>query len=109
LPIAIPELDNYFNGYHQTILLPIGLYGTSFQMQVWQALCSIPYGCTVSYQNIANQIGHPKAVRAVANAIAANPFHLIIPCHRVICTNGNLGGYRGGKDIKKQLLCLVSK
>ncbi len=107
--ISIPELDNYFKGDQQTLSLPIQLRGTAFQIQVWQALLTIPYGHTVSYQDIANQIGHPKAVRAVANAIATNPLHLIVPCHRVICTNGDLGGYQGGIHRKKRLLSLESK
>ena len=108
-PIAIPALDDYFKGYRQTPSLPINLCGTAFQIQVWQVLCTIPYGYTVSYQNIANLLGRPKAVRAVANAIAANPLHLIVPCHRVICSNGNLGGYQGGAERKKQLLYLESQ
>lgn len=78
--------------------------GTNFQQRVWQALLTIPYGATRSYQDIALQIGHPNAVRAVANACGANPISLLIPCHRVIRQNGDLGGYRWGSERKRWLL-----
>ena len=108
-PLPIPQLDAYFQGRIETIVLPMKLDGTAFQQEVWQALLSIPYGQTLSYQEIANQIGRPKAVRAVANAIAANPLHILIPCHRVIRTDGSLGGYQGGIHRKIQLLRLESQ
>ncbi|SFR55440.1 methylated-DNA--[protein]-cysteine S-methyltransferase [Thiomicrospira sp. ALE5] len=78
--------------------------GTDFQLSVWQALQQIPLGQTRSYQQLANQLGRPQAVRAVANAIAANPIAWFIPCHRVIRSNGELGGYAWGLAKKQQLL-----
>lgn len=78
--------------------------GTPFQMNVWRALCNIPAGKTVSYHDVAQQIGKPKAVRAVANAVGANPISYLIPCHRVIRKSGALGGYRWGLEKKRALL-----
>jgi len=78
--------------------------GTNFQVQVWQALLRLPYGATTSYQAIANAIGKPKAVRAVASAIGSNPLAYLIPCHRVLRGTGELGGYRWGLDRKSALL-----
>ena len=83
---------------------PIAPNGTDFQLAVWQCLQQIPRGQTRSYQQIASQLGRPNAVRAVANAIAANPIAWFIPCHRVIRSNGELGGYAWGVDRKRQLL-----
>lgn len=80
------------------------LTGTAFQNEVWRALTTIPYGKTISYKQLAIQINRPKAVRAVANAIGDNPLAIIIPCHRVIGSNGNLTGYAGGLDVKRSLL-----
>ena len=104
--IEIPELDAYFSGDLMRFSLAFRLSGTAFQIQVWQALQAIPYGQTWSYQQVANAIGQPKAVRAVSNAIAANPLHVLIPCHRVIHSNGDLGGYQGGIERKLNLLHL---
>ena len=81
-------------------------YGTDFQRQVWKAIQQIPYGEVRSYQWIADQIGRPKSVRAVGNAVGANPVSILIPCHRVIRSNGALGGYGGGLERKRQLLTL---
>lgn len=78
--------------------------GTDFQKSVWQALLEIPYGKTSSYKEIAKTIGKPKATQAVGTAIGKNPFFIIIPCHRVIKTDGSLGGFAYGKEIKKTLL-----
>jgi AraC family transcriptional regulator of adaptative response/methylated-DNA-[protein]-cysteine methyltransferase len=78
--------------------------GTAFQQRVWQALREIPAGKTVSYADIAQRIGAPKAVRAVANACAANTLAVAIPCHRVVRTDGNLSGYRWGVERKRTLL-----
>lgn len=78
--------------------------GTPFQQKVWQEITKIPKGQTRTYQQIANQIGRPKAVRAVANAIAANRIFYHIPCHRVIRSNGQIGEYRWGKDLKEKIL-----
>jgi len=80
------------------------MQGTQFQMDVWQALKDIPLGTTCSYENIAQKIGKPKAVRAVASSIAKNKIAFLIPCHRVIRKSGVLGGYRWGCTIKKALL-----
>ncbi|MBB6275390.1 methylated-DNA--[protein]-cysteine S-methyltransferase [Porphyromonas circumdentaria] len=78
--------------------------GTPFQCKVWRELCKIPIGTTVSYLQIAQRIGSPRAVRAVANAVGANPFPLIIPCHRVIRSSGGIGGYYYGISLKEALL-----
>ncbi|KAL0212218.1 hypothetical protein RCL1_005844 [Eukaryota sp. TZLM3-RCL] len=86
--------------------LTLLVQGTPFQVKVWKALCSIPSGETRSYGEIARSIGCPSAHRAVANAIGKNPVSYVIPCHRVIQSNGNLGGYRWGSKIKKHLLDL---
>lgn len=82
----------------------LDLEGTDFQKSVWQALLKISYGKTSSYKEIANAIGKPKATQAVGTAIGKNPFLIIIPCHRVIKTDGSLGGFAYGKEIKKTLL-----
>lgn len=84
--------------------LSIDMRGTAFQLKVWQALINIRHGLTLSYSEIAKKIGFPTAVRAVANACAANNLAIIIPCHRVIKNDGKLAGYRWGIDIKKRLL-----
>lgn len=85
-------------------LLPLHLKGTSFQLSVWKALLQIPLGKTSTYKQIAQQITNPKAIRAVGTAIGQNPISYFIPCHRVIRTDGNLGGYHWGIELKKQLL-----
>ncbi|MNN83869.1 Bifunctional transcriptional activator/DNA repair enzyme Ada [compost metagenome] len=84
--------------------LPLDLRGTAFQERVWQALRTIPPGTTASYAEIAQRIGAPKAVRAVAQACAANSLAVAIPCHRVVRSDGNLSGYRWGVERKRQLL-----
>jgi O-6-methylguanine DNA methyltransferase len=84
--------------------VPIMLHGTPFQERVWEAVKAIPSGTVVSYSWIADRIGAPKAVRAVGTAIGQNPVTLAIPCHRVIRSNGNIGGYRWGLDIKEKIL-----
>ena len=81
-------------------------YGTAFQQQVWKAIQQIPYGEVRSYQWIADEIGRPKSARSIGNAVGANPVSILIPCHRVIRSNGALGGYGGGLDRKRQLLTL---
>ena len=82
------------------------LNGTEFQNLVWKEISKIPYGQTMSYKEIAERIGHPNSSRAVANACGKNPYPIIIPCHRVICSNGELGGYSGpgGISEKRRLL-----
>lgn len=103
---AVSQLNEYFNSKRTVFDLPFNLKGTKFQIKVWQALLSIPYAQTVSYQDIAIKIGNPKAVRAVGAANAKNPLAIIIPCHRVIGKNGKLTGYNGGLSVKEFLLNL---
>ena len=103
------ELDAYFARKLQKFTVPIRAAGTPFREKVWEALLQIPYGKTVSYKDIAVQIGNPKAVRAVGGANHNNPISIIVPCHRVIGTNGSLTGYGGGMDAKKWLLELEEK
>ncbi len=102
---CIQQLDDYFSGKNCQFTLPTQcICGTPFQNSVWAALCAIPYGATCSYADIAREIGNPKSVRSVANAIGANPIPIIIPCHRVIRSDGSLTGYSGGLWRKKWLL-----
>ncbi len=103
---AIRQLDEYFLGNRQTFDLPLLMLGTDFQREVWEALRSIPYGKTLSYQDLASRINKPKAVRAVAGANAVNAIPILIPCHRVIGHNGTLVGFAGGLGAKDYLLAL---
>ena len=98
------QLDEYFNMQRKTFDIPIRMVGTDFQKSVWEALLKVPYGTTSTYLQLAKDIGKAKAVRAVANANAANAIGIIIPCHRIIGTNGELTGYAGGLPLKKYLL-----
>ena len=100
------RLDAYFEGQRVTFDFPLAPSGTPFQQSVWRALCGIPHGETVSYAEIARRVGRPSAVRAVGAANGANPIAIVIPCHRVIGTNGALTGYGGGLDRKRALLLL---
>lgn len=100
------QLEDYFEGKLSVFSLALEFEGTGFQKKVWQALLTIPFGETRSYQQIAEQIGHPKAVRAVGAANGRNPISIIAPCHRVIGANGTLTGFAGGLKIKKFLLTL---
>ncbi len=100
------QLDEYFAGQRKNFNLPLSINGTAFQQKVWHALQQIPYGQTVSYKDIAVAIGNPKACRAVGMANHNNQICIIIPCHRVIGSNGSLTGYAEGIDIKQQLLDL---
>ncbi len=100
------ELDEYFNGKRESFEVPIKPSGTPFQQSVWQALLKIPYGETLSYKQLAAMIGKPSACRAVGMANNRNPIPIVIPCHRVIGTNGDLTGYAGGLDIKRKLLAI---
>jgi methylated-DNA-[protein]-cysteine S-methyltransferase len=100
------QLDEYLNGDRTSFDIPILMEGTDFQKSVWDALMKIPYGKTASYLDIAKFINKEKAVRAVANANGANSISLIIPCHRIIGSNGELVGYGGGVPVKKRLLTL---
>ncbi len=103
---TICQLHNYFAGELERFDLPLAPEGTPFQLAVWRRLCDIPYGATVSYGELANRIGNPKACRAVGLANGSNPIPIVIPCHRVIGSNGKLTGYGGGLPIKEKLLAL---
>ncbi|WP_039074109.1 methylated-DNA--[protein]-cysteine S-methyltransferase [Bacillus sp. MSP13] len=98
------ELVHYFQGKLNRFTIPIFYRGTPFQEAVWKALCDIPFGQTRSYSDIAQQIQKPTAVRAIGRAIGTNPILITVPCHRVIGKNGSLTGYRGGIEMKTQLL-----
>jgi len=98
------QLDAYFQGRRKTFDLPLDLRGTPFRLRVWEALRHIPYGTTVSYGELAKQLGDPKLSRAVGTANGANPLSIVIPCHRVIGSDGGLTGYAGGLGIKEALL-----
>lgn len=106
LQLAIEELKRYFAGERIQFSCPLDLRGTPFQLRVWQELCHIPYGETRSYGEIAHVIGCPTASRAVGAANGANPVAIIVPCHRVIGSNGKLTGYGGGLSAKSWLLSL---
>jgi methylated-DNA-[protein]-cysteine S-methyltransferase len=108
VPLAEPirQLRAYFAGELETFDLPLAPQGTAFQLRVWKLLCDIPYGETVSYGELARRAGNPKASRAVGLANGRNPIPIIIPCHRVIGSNGKLTGYGGGLPIKEKLLAL---
>jgi len=103
------QLTEYFAGKRTEFDLPLVPSGTEFQRSAWQALLTIPYGKTRSYGEIAAQIGNPKACRAVGMANNRNPIAIIIPCHRVIGSNGSLVGYGGGLDVKRFLLDLENR
>ena len=105
LPRLRAVLERYFGGELEALeTIAVELNGTSFQKQVWQALRRIPCGSTISYAELARRIGVPAAVRAVGMANGANPVALVVPCHRVIGTDGSLTGYGGGLDRKRWLL-----
>lgn len=101
---AIMQLDEYFAGTRKTFDLPLLFVGTEFQKKVWNELLNIPYGETISYREMAQRIGMPKAVRAVANANGANSMSVFVPCHRVIGSDHSLTGYGGGVEAKRTLL-----
>ncbi|MDA0148992.1 methylated-DNA--[protein]-cysteine S-methyltransferase [Vibrio sp. LaRot3] len=103
---ACVQLSEYFAGIRDQFDLPLAATGTGFQQQVWQALTTIPFGETWSYQQLADAIGNPKAVRAVGLANGKNPISIIVPCHRVIGKSGKLTGYAGGVERKAALLKL---
>lgn len=105
---TIKLLDTYFAGGAINFAeIPVQIaYGTEFQQQVWKAIQQIPHGEVRSYQWIADEIGRPKSARSIGNAVGANPVSILIPCHRVIRSNGALGGYGGGLDRKRHLLAL---
>ncbi len=103
---TIKQLEEYFFGKRKSFDLSLDFVGTSFQKQVWRELSKIPFGKTVSYKDIAKRINNPRAVRAVGTANGKNPLCIIIPCHRVIASDGSIAGYAGGVSIKEKLLDL---
>lgn len=106
---AAKQLKEYLSGQRNSFELPMAPEGTAFRQGVWQALCTIPYGETRSYKDIALSIGNEKASRAVGSANNKNPIPFFIPCHRVIGADGSLVGYLGGLETKKFLLDLEKK
>lgn len=106
---TIRQLRAYFAGDLEAFDLALAPQGTPFQLAVWKQLCQIPYGETISYGELARRVGNPKASRAVGLANGSNPIAIIVPCHRVIGSNGKLTGYGGGLAIKEKLLALERK
>ncbi|GIT97251.1 methylated-DNA--[protein]-cysteine S-methyltransferase [Sulfurovum sp. TSL1] len=104
LDLAKEELEAYFKGLRQTFDIPLLLVGTAFQKAVWQELLQIPFGTTVFYKELSQNMGKTTAVRAVASAVGANALSFFIPCHRVIGSDATLRGYAGGLEAKKKLL-----
>lgn len=100
------QLAAYFAGARRTFDLPLHLEGTPFQLTVWRAVARIPYGETVSYADIAREVGRPTAPRAVGRTIGLNPLPIVVPCHRVVGSRGQLTGYAGGLAVKERLLAL---
>ena len=100
----VAELGEYFSGRRRQFSFPIDLWGTSFQKRCWQALLAIPYGEVRSYAEMARAVGCPRGFRAVGLANHDNPVAIVVPCHRVIASDGTLGGYGGGLPLKKYLL-----
>jgi methylated-DNA-[protein]-cysteine S-methyltransferase len=103
---AREQLSQYFSGDRKQFDLPLLLVGSEFQKQVWQELEQIPYGETISYAGLSEKLGNKEAIRAVASANGANALSIIVPCHRVLGSNGHLTGYAGGLPVKKKLLQL---
>lgn len=104
LDLLMHQLDEYFTKKRDVFDIPLSLKGTSFQKEVWRSLLSIPYATTISYKALAISVFRDKAYRAVANANANNLISIIIPCHRVISSDGSIGGYSGGIERKQWLL-----
>jgi methylated-DNA-[protein]-cysteine S-methyltransferase len=100
------QLNEYFAGHRTSFTLGLDVSGTPFQKTVWNALLTIPFGETRSYAQIARQIGHPTAARAVGGANSRNPLSIVAPCHRVVGSSGELTGFAGGLDVKARLLAL---
>jgi methylated-DNA-[protein]-cysteine S-methyltransferase len=101
---ARQELGEYFEGRRRQFTLPLKPAGTAFQLRVWERLCDIPFGETISYAELARRVGNPNAARAVGMANSRNPISIIVPCHRVIGSDKSLTGYAGGLDRKQALL-----
>ena len=105
---TIVQMKEYFAGERKVFDIPLLMVGTDFQRSVWEGLIKIPYGTTASYLELSKNIGNEKAVRAVASANGANSISIMIPCHRIIGSNGDLVGYAGGLPAKKKLLEIES-
>lgn len=103
------QIESYFQGRRRRFSIPLDFCGTDFERKVWKALLSIPYGRTRTYSQVARQIGHPKAARAVGMACHKNPLGILVPCHRVVGSGGALTGYSSGLDIKRKLLDLEGR
>jgi methylated-DNA-[protein]-cysteine S-methyltransferase len=103
------QLDEYLDGNRKEFDIPLLMVGTDFQKSVWNALLQVPYGATSSYLQIEKAVGNEKAVRAVGSANGANPISIIIPCHRIIGSDGQLVGYGGGLSVKERLLKLEQR
>jgi len=101
---ACRQLREYFEGHRTRFDLALDLQGTDFQKSVWEALLAIPYGQTISYMDLAKRLGDPKAIRAVAAANGQNPLWVVVPCHRVVGSDGSLTGFAGGLETKRYLL-----
>jgi O-6-methylguanine DNA methyltransferase len=104
MQVYVKQLEEYFAGKRREFNFPLDLRGTDFQLSCWNALIAIPYGETRSYADIALAVGKPNAFRAVGMANNRNPIAIVVPCHRVIASDGGLCGYGGGLDVKKKLL-----
>lgn len=103
---AVSQLEEYFAGERTEFDLPLHVTGTEFQREVWLALAEIPYGKTISYGELAEMVGRPRAFRAVGQANGSNPIPIVLPCHRVVAAGGRIGGYGGGLPMKRRLLAL---
>jgi len=103
---AFSQLEKYFAGELKNFDIPVSLHGTEFSKKIWQELKKISYGKVLSYGEVAHLIGNPKASRATGTALGKNPIPIIIPCHRVISSDGSIGGFSAGIEIKKKLLKL---
>jgi methylated-DNA-[protein]-cysteine S-methyltransferase len=104
--VTLREIHEYLHGARDAFSVGLDLRGTPFQRSVWEAITAIPYGGTTSYAEVAASIGRPRALRAVGQAVGANPVPIVIPCHRVIGKSGRLIGYGGGLPLKERLLAL---
>jgi methylated-DNA-[protein]-cysteine S-methyltransferase len=106
---TVEQLEEYFAGQRKNFSLPLAPRGTDFQCEVWKQLVKIPYARTKSYAEIAQNLGRPKAFRAVGSANGKNPLSIVVPCHRVIASDGSLAGFAGGVNKKSKLLDLEQK
>lgn len=106
LPLIKKQMNEYFKGHRRFFDIELPVSGTDFQKSVWSVLKKIPYGQTVTYQEIAGEIGNEKSVRAVGSACRVNPLPIIVPCHRVVLKNGGVGNYAGGRRFKEYLLSM---